>query len=92
MEEQTNESKEKEEKNKIKKKILICNKLAENYLFNVISHILSNKNDFEEKLKTSDLELNFSTNEKISTVKHLNYKLKIKYNSFNPKRDTKETL
>ena len=91
-EEQKNESKEKEENNKIKKKILICNKFAENYLFNIISHILSNKNDFKEKLKTSDLELNFSTNEKISTVKHLNYKLLIKYNSFNPKRDTKEAL
>ena len=92
MEEQTNVSKEKEEKNKIKKKILICNKFAENYLFNAISHILSNKNDFKEKLKSSDLELNFTTNEKISTVKCLNYKLKIKYNSFNPKRDTKEAL
>ena len=92
MEEQINKSTEKEEKNKIKTKILICNKYAENYLFNAISHILNNKNDFKEKLKTSDLELNFSTNEKISTVKHLNYKLKIKYNSFNPKRDTKEAL
>ena len=92
MEEQINESKEKEEKNKKQKKILICNKFAENYLFNVISHILSNKNDFKEKSKSSDLVLNFSTSEKLSTVKHLNYKLKIKYNSFNPKRDTKEAL
>ena len=92
MEELTNESKEKEEKNKKQKKILICNKFAENYLFNVISHILSNKNDFKEKIKTSDLELKFSTNDKISTVKHLNYRLNIKYNSFNPKRDTKEAL
>ena len=92
MEEQINESKEKEEKTKIKKKILIGNKFAENYLFNIISHILSNKNDFQEKLKSSDLELNFSTNDKISTVKYLNYKLKIKYNTFNPKRDTREAL
>ena len=92
MEEQINKSTEKEEKNKIKTKILICNKYAENYLFNAISHILNNKNDFKEKLKSSDLELKFSTSEKISTVKHLNYKLKIKYNSFNPKRDTKEAL
>ncbi len=92
MEEQSKDSKEKEEKIKIKKKILICNKYAENYLFNIVSHILSNRNDFKEKIKPSDLELNFSTNDKISTINRLNYKLKIKYNSFNPKRDTKGSL
>ena len=91
-EESKKDSEKKEENKKIKKKILICNKFVENYLFNVISHILSNRNYFKEKLKTSDLELNISTNEKISTINHLNYKTKIKYNSFNPKRDTKEAL
>ena len=60
------------------------------YLFRQINDL--SKNDFKEKIKTSDLELKFSTNDKISTVKHLNYRLNIKYNSFNPKRDTKEAL
>ena len=91
MKESTIESKEDKEnennKKVIKKRKVLGNKIAENYLFNIIYFLLNNKNDFKEKLKSNDFELKLYTDSNISKIDKLNYKLNINYSSFNPKRD-----
>ena len=84
---------EKKENNEQIKKKILGKKSTENSLFNIISFLLNNnKNNFEEKLKSSDLELNLVTSSRISKIDKLNYKLDISYSSFNPKRDTINNL
>lgn len=80
------ESKNKKKDSNKKRKIL-GNKSSENYLLNIISYLLNNKNDFEEKLKPNDIGINLYTDSEISTIDNLIYKLKLNYISFNPKRD-----
>lgn len=72
---------------KKKKEGKIISNKAKNYLSNLLSHLLNNKNNFEEKIKTNDLELKFETNSDDSIINQLIYKLEIINSSFNPKRD-----
>lgn len=65
---------------------LLSNK-AKNYLINLISFLINNKNNFEEKIKPSELEFQLETDTDNSYINQLIYKLKIYYNSFNIKRD-----
>ena len=82
------DSKDKNENNKLfKKRKILGNKIAENYLLNIISFLLNNKNNFNEKLKSDDLEIKVYTDSKISSIDNLNYRVDINYCSFNPKRD-----
>ena len=53
----------------------------------MISFLIYNKNNFEEKLKPSDLDITLETSSSISTYKEMKYKMKLNYASFNPKRD-----
>ena len=53
----------------------------------MISFLIYNKNNFEEKLKPSDLDITLETSSSISTYKEIKYKMKLNYASFNPKRD-----
>ena len=80
-EDKTEEPIEKNEKYKIMK-----NK-SKNTLLNQISYIIYNKNNFEEKIKPSELEIKLELDSDNSTYKQLNYKTKLSYSSFNPKRD-----
>ena len=70
-----------------KKNFNILSKKAKNYLDNLISYLMNNKNNFEEKIKPSELEFKLETNSDISLTKQLIYKLEINYSSFNKKRD-----
>ena len=80
--------KENEDKNIIpRNNFNILSKNAKNYLVNLISYLMNNKNDFEEKIKPSDLEFKLETNSDISFINQLIYKLEINYSSFNRKRD-----
>ena len=81
------ESKNKKDPIKKSKMKILGHKATENYLLNIISYLLNNKNNFEEKLKSNDLELDIDTDSKISRIDKLSYKLKINNISFNPKRD-----
>ena len=79
--------KQKEENNKKPKKIKFISNKAKNYIINLISHLLVNKNNFDEKIKPSELDFKLETNSDISNINQLMYKLVIDYNSFNIKRD-----
>ena len=83
------DKKEKDELNhpKLNPKFKIIKNKTKNYLFNLISHLINNKNFFEEKLTPSDIEIIFETSSEISTYSHLGYKTKLNYRYFNPKRD-----
>ena len=84
---------EKKENNEQIKKKILGKKSTENNLFNIISFLLNNnKNNFEEKLKPNDLELNIVTSSRISKIDKLNYKIDISYSSLNPIRDTINNL
>ena len=92
MESGSSDSEDKKEKDdlnhpKLNPKFKIIKNKTKNYLFNLISHLINNKNCFEEKLTPSDLEINFETSSEISTYSHLGYKTKLNYRYFNPKRD-----
>ena len=63
---------------------IIRNKTKAN-LLNMISFLIYNKNNFEEKLKPSDLDITLETSSSISTYKEMKYKMKLNYASFNPK-------
>ena len=83
------DKKEKKESENCKKKPkykLIKNRIK-NYFFNLVSFLINNKNNFEEKLKPSDLEIILETNSDISTFANLKYNTKLTYGLFNPKRD-----
>ena len=80
---------EKKESKSAKKKPkykLMKNKLK-NYLLNLLSYIINNKNNFKEKLIPKDLEIILESTSNISTIMHPKYKTKINYASFNSKRD-----
>lgn len=80
--------KEKEEKSGTKqKKAMILPNKSRNFLINLISYLISNRNNFEEKIKPSDLELKLETDSNISLVSQLIFKLSINYSAFNQKRD-----
>ena len=71
-----------------KKRKILGNKSSENYLLNIVAHLLNNKNNFKEKIKPNDLELDLFTDSRMSLIDNLIYKLKLNNISFNPKRDT----
>ena len=79
---------EKEEKsaNNSKKSLILPNK-SRNFLINLISYLISNKNNFEEKIKPSDLEFKLETDSDISLASQLTFKLSVYNSSFNHKRD-----
>ncbi len=92
MESGNSDNEEKKEKNELvhpkkKPKYKLIKNRVKNYLFNLISFLINNKNKFDEKLKPSDLEIILETNSDISTFAHLKYKTKLNYGLFNPKRD-----
>ena len=58
-----------------------------NYLLNLISYVINNKNNFDEKLTPKDLEIILESSSYISTLIHPKYKTKLNYASFNSKRD-----
>ena len=94
MESEYSEKGEKSEKKELKSKSikkspkykLMKNKLK-NYLLNLLSYIINNKNNFKEKLIPKDLEIILESTSNISTIMHPKYKTKINYASFNSKRD-----
>ena len=87
------ESEKKEsDKDKKKPKYKLMKAKFKNYLLNLISYILNNKNNFEEKLNPSDLEIILESNSELSTFYHFKYKTKISYASFNPKRDLMKNI
>ena len=95
MESENNEIEEKAEKKKSeqtklskqKQKNKLIKSRTKNYLFNLISFLLNNKNNFEEKLTPNDMEILLETNSDISTIRKIKYKIKLIYGCFNPKRD-----
>ena len=76
-----------EEKEEKKQKYKIMRNKTKANLLNMVSFLIYNKNNFEEKLKPSDLEITLETSSNISTYNELKYKMKLNYASFNPKRD-----
>ena len=93
MESSPQESQNKTIKNdSTKKRKVLGSKSSENYLLNIVSHLLNNKNNFEEKIKPNDLELDLFTDSKLSSIDKLIYNLKLKNISFNPKRDTNNNI
>ena len=72
---------------KKKKEGKIISNKAKNYLNNLLSHLLNNKNNFEDKIQPSDLEFKLETNSEDSFINQLIYKLEISNSAFNPKRD-----
>ena len=96
MENERIEKNEKEqkiqEKSEKKKKYKIMPNKIKNSLFNMISFLIYNKNNFEEKLKPSELEITLETGSNISTYKNIKFKTKLNYDSFNPKRDLIKNL
>ena len=72
--------------NKSKKSLILPNK-SRNFLINLISYLINNKNNFEEKIKPSDLEFKLETDSDISLANQLSFKLSVYYSSFNHKRD-----
>ena len=71
-----------------KKRKILGSKSSEIYLLNILSHLLNNKNNFKEKIKPNDLELDLYTDSKLSKIDKLIYELHVNNISFNLKRDT----
>jgi hypothetical protein len=93
MEEPIIEINDNNEKSKFIQKIkIIGNKSSENHILNVISYLINNKNSFEEPMKPTDLELKLTTNSDISKINKLMFNLKLKNDSFNPKRDINKNI
>ena len=70
-----------------KKKYKIMKNSSKNYLLNLISYLLNNKNNFEEKLKPTDLEIKLEFDSNTSTYNKIKYRTKINNGVFHPKRD-----
>ena len=92
MESGNSDNEEKKEKKESinpekKQKYKIIKNRIKNYIFNIISFLINNKNKFDEKLKPSDIEVILETNSDMSTFVNLKYKTKLTYGLFNPKRD-----
>ena len=85
------DNKDKEEKiqeePKNEKKYKIMKKKTKNTLLNLISYLIYNKNNFEEKIKPSELAIFSSLDSESSTFNNISYKTKINNTTFNPKRD-----
>ena len=90
-----------EKKEKIEKKVekrpqqkiyKIMKNKSKNYLLNVISFLIYNKNNFEEKLKPSDFDIILEMDSNNSTYKKIKYKTNLKNASFNPKRDLNKNI
>ena len=79
-------------KESVKKWKILGSKSTENYLFNVISFLLNNKDEFEEKIKFTDLIIKVTTDSDMSSIDKLIYRITLKNNSFNPKRDIYKNL
>ena len=86
-EEQYNENKKEEKLDYNQKKSRILPNKSRNFIINLISYLINNKNYFEEKIKPSDLEFKLETDSDISLASQLTFKLGIYYSSFNHKRD-----
>ena len=69
----------------IKYKIIKNN--LKNYLLNLISYLLNNKNNFEEKLKPTNLEIKLEFDSNTSTYNKIKYRTKINNGVYHPKRD-----
>ena len=88
MESSKPEEEEKEMKDNTKeKKYKIIKNKYKYYLLNVISDFIYNKNNFEEKIKPNELEINLLLDSNKSTYNKTKYDIKLNYDSFNPKRD-----
>ena len=74
-------------KDSTKKRKILGSKSSEYYLLNIVAYLLNNKNNFKEKIKPNDLELDLFTDSRMSLIDKLIYKLKLNNISFNPKRD-----
>ena len=83
-----NKNKTKKEKDRKKWKIL-GKKSVENYLFNLISCLINNNDQF---IKSTDFELEFITNSEISSINELKYYLTLKNNSFNKEKESLNNL
>lgn len=74
-----------------KNSYILSNK-SKNFLINLVSFLMNNKNDFNEKIKPSELEFIFETNSNLSFINKLVYKIHINYASFNIKRDIVQNI
>ena len=83
------EMKEKElnEQSSKKDKYKILKNKYQHYLLNIVSDLIYNKNNFEEKIKPNDLEFNLVLDSNYATYRQIKYNIRLIYNSFNPKRD-----
>ena len=57
-------------------------------IINIISHLLTNSNNFNEKLSTDDIKIFLQCDSSSSTINNIKYSVKINNKSFNLKRDT----
>ena len=86
--EKSEKSEKKESKDAQKKpKYKLMKNKFKNYLLNLSSYIINNKNNFEEKISPKDIEIILDSSSNISTIMHPKYKTKINNASFNSKRD-----
>ena len=85
-EEEMKEKELKEQSSKKDKYKILKNKY-QNYLLNIVSDLIYNKNNFEEKIKPNDLEFNLVLDSNYATYRQIKYNIRLIYNSFNPKRD-----
>ena len=83
----TYQNNEQEEKYKAPQNPKLLTNKAKNSLINLLSFLINNKNDFNEKIKPSELEIKLITDSDMSFTNQLIYKIQINYLSFNEKRD-----
>ena len=57
-------------------------------IINIISHLLTNSNNFAEKLTTDDIKIYLQSDSESSTINNISYCVKVINKSFNSKRDT----
>ena len=79
--------KKEEKRHRQNEKYKIMKNKSRNYLLNVISFLIYNKNNFDEKIKPSDFDIILEMDSNNSTYKKIKYKTNLKNSSFNPKRD-----
>ena len=86
------QSNEQEEKYEAPQNPKLLTNRAKNSLINLLSFLINNKNDFNEKLRPSELEIKLITDSDMSFTNQLIYKIQINYLSFNEKRDIVKNL
>ena len=84
-EEEMKEKELKEQSSKKDKYKILKNKY-QNYLLNIVSDLIYNKNNFEEKIKPNDLEFNLVLDSNYATYRQIKYNIRLIYNSFNCKK------